>query len=151
MDSEVQEYEVRLIGTKWLKEIGESVGNIITVTGTIMADAINDPYTVIDTEDYTYFLDPRSQAYAKWGAYLVREENTNPVDNVNHPAHYIKGGMEVIDVIEAFDLDVDAYLKDAVKYILRHKAKGTPYQDIAKARWYLDRWLQRNNNLKEKK
>lgn len=58
-------------------------------------------------------------------------------EQVNHPAHYLSDGIEVIDVIEAFKLDFN--LGNAVKYILRHKAKGEPLQDLEKAKWYLDR------------
>lgn len=65
-------------------------------------------------------------------------------DQVNHPSHYTQSSIEVIDVIEAFDLDRDAYRKDAVKYILRAPHKGNPRQDIQKAIWYLERWLTRN-------
>ena len=63
---------------------------------------------------------------------------------VDHPSHYTQASIEVIDVIEAFDLDKDGYRKDAVKYILRAPHKGNPQQDIKKAIWYLERWLTRN-------
>ena len=58
-------------------------------------------------------------------------------DSVNHPPHYKSGGMEVIDVIEAFRLNFR--LANSIKYILRHRAKGNPLEDLKKARWYLDR------------
>lgn len=48
--------------------------------------------------------------------------------------------MEAIDVIEAFELDY--HLGNAVKYILRAGHKDDIKQDIAKARWYLDRKLE---------
>jgi hypothetical protein len=59
-------------------------------------------------------------------------------DMVNHPPHYKSdGGMEAIDVIEAFRLD---YLKgNAVKYILRSGRKGDEIEDLKKAVWYLQR------------
>lgn len=63
-------------------------------------------------------------------------------DNVNHPSHYISGGLEAIDVIEAFGLDF--HLGNAAKYILRAgKKTADATQDIKKARWYLDRFLER--------
>lgn len=43
-------------------------------------------------------------------------------DMVNHPPHYTYGKMEVIDVIEAFDLDFCE--GNAVKYLLRYKHKN---------------------------
>ena len=59
-------------------------------------------------------------------------------DPVNHPAHYTSGGIEAIDVIEAFNLGF--CLGNTVKYVLRagRKAGGT-VEDLKKARWYLDR------------
>jgi hypothetical protein len=57
---------------------------------------------------------------------------------VDHPAHYrTKGGWEVIDVIEAWDLDF--CLGNAVKYLLRHRKKHNPVQDLAKCEWYVSR------------
>lgn len=58
-------------------------------------------------------------------------------DLVNHPPHYKRGGIEVIDVIEAYELGFR--LGNVVKYILRSDAKGATLQDLKKARWYLDR------------
>lgn len=62
-------------------------------------------------------------------------------DVVNHPSHYTYAGIEVIDVIEGFRLPY--HLGNVVKYVLRHRHKGTPVQDLKKARWYLDRYIQR--------
>jgi hypothetical protein len=63
-------------------------------------------------------------------------------DIVNHPDHYrAESGLEVIDVIEAFGLGF--HLGNAVKYILRAGRKGERSEDLAKARWYLDRELSR--------
>jgi hypothetical protein len=56
---------------------------------------------------------------------------------VNHPAHYQAGGLEAIDVIEAFGLGFR--LGNTVKYILRAGRKGAAIEDLKKARWYLDR------------
>lgn len=57
---------------------------------------------------------------------------------VNHPAHYHKdSGVEVIDAIEAWSLGFS--LGNAVKYIARAAFKGSPAEDLKKARWYLDR------------
>lgn len=66
-------------------------------------------------------------------------------DLVNHPPHYkAKNGMEVIDVIEGFGLEDDHYLATVVAYILRHRLKGGE-EDLAKAKWYLDRRVGRTN------
>ncbi len=59
---------------------------------------------------------------------------------VSHPKHYIRGGMETIDVIQAFTegLDgIEAYDTGAIlKYICRWKQKNGR-QDLEKAMWYL--------------
>jgi hypothetical protein len=63
-------------------------------------------------------------------------------ESVNHPAHY--GGdtpYEAIKVIEAWGLGF--HLGNAVKYISRAGKKGSEIEDLKKARWYLDRWIER--------
>lgn len=62
-------------------------------------------------------------------------------EQVNHPAHYNAGGIEVIDAIEAWGLGFS--LGNAVKYIARAEHKGAAVLDLKKARWYLDREIQR--------
>lgn len=63
-------------------------------------------------------------------------------DPVNHPAHYkASNGLEAITVIEGFDLGF--HLGNAVKYLLRAGKKDDAVQDLRKARWYVERDLQR--------
>lgn len=63
-------------------------------------------------------------------------------DNIDHPAHYKSGSMEVIEVIEAFGLDF--HRGNAVKYILRAGKKTADLkEDIKKAVWYLNRYLEK--------
>lgn len=63
-------------------------------------------------------------------------------DIVNHPPHYTVGGIEVIDFIEAKQLGYN--LGNVVKYVSRSGKKGTDaIQDLQKARWYLERAIQR--------
>ena len=56
---------------------------------------------------------------------------------VNHPPHYKAGGLEAIDVIEAFGLGFN--LGNTAKYILRAGRKGDATTDLEKAAWYLAR------------
>ncbi len=56
---------------------------------------------------------------------------------VNHPPHYTRGKIEVIEFIE--DQELDYHCGNAVKYICRHPYKGNPIQDLKKAVWYLQR------------
>ena len=62
-------------------------------------------------------------------------------DPVHNPPHYKSGGIEVIDVIEAFDLNFR--LANVIKYVLRAGRKGDALQDLEKAAWYLDRQIKR--------
>ncbi len=61
------------------------------------------------------------------------------VEKVDHPAHYNTGKIEVIDVIEDWNLNFNC--GNAVKYIARHEHKGEGVEDIEKAIWYLNRHL----------
>ena len=64
------------------------------------------------------------------------------IDVVNHPPHYKSdSGIESIDVIEGFGLNF--HLGNVIKYILRHDKKGKPLEDLKKARWYLDREIEK--------
>lgn len=71
-------------------------------------------------------------------------------DNVNHPAHYETNGIECIDAMIASQGEeaVRNYcVCNAFKYIWRHQHKGKSVEDIRKAIWYLNRYL----NLCERK
>lgn len=58
---------------------------------------------------------------------------------IDHPAHYNKGKIEVIDFIE--DQGLSFHLGNVVKYIARAGAKGDKLEGLKKARWYLDRYI----------
>ena len=62
------------------------------------------------------------------------QQNNDPIN----PNHYkTKNGLEVIEVIESFNLDFK--LGNAIKYILRAGKKDNITQDLKKAIWYLER------------
>lgn len=63
-------------------------------------------------------------------------------DSVTRPCHYTFGAVEVIDAIEAWQLGF--HLGNVVKYVARAAHKGNYGEDLRKARWYLDREIQRN-------
>lgn len=54
------------------------------------------------------------------------------------PPHYKGKTMEVIDVIDAFDLDL--YQGSIVQYVIRYKQKEG-LVCLKKAKWYLDRMI----------
>ena len=58
---------------------------------------------------------------------------------IDHPDHYNSGKYEVIDVIE--DWDLGFHLGNAIKYIARAEYKGNPRQDLEKAKWYIQRYI----------
>ena len=62
-------------------------------------------------------------------------------DPVTKPAHYTRGKYETIDVIE--DWGLGYRLGNCVKYISRAGHKGDRLEDLKKARWYLDREIER--------
>lgn len=69
-------------------------------------------------------------------------------DPVNHPPHYTAGPVEVIDLLEqavatAPEPVAGALQWQALKYLNRLWLKGAALQDARKARWYLDRLIQR--------
>lgn len=68
---------------------------------------------------------------------------TPTYDAVNHPRHYNShpSGVEVITVTEHMNF----CLGNAVKYILRCDYKGTAVQDLEKAKWYIERELERRH------
>lgn len=65
-------------------------------------------------------------------------------DMVNHPSHYISGGIECIDAIEA-SMTAEAfkgYCKgNAMKYIWRYEKKGS-VESLQKAIWYLNKLIE---------
>ena len=64
-------------------------------------------------------------------------------DPVDHPPHYgsADNPYEAIKVIEAWELGF--CLGSTIKYLARAGKKGDALEDLEKARWYLDREIQR--------
>ena len=62
-------------------------------------------------------------------------------DPIN-PDHYRSGGMEAIDVIEAF-FPASFHLGNAFKYIARAGKKGDAIEDLQKSVWYVRREIAR--------
>jgi hypothetical protein len=62
------------------------------------------------------------------------------MSSVDHPRHYNAGKFEVIDVID--DWGLGFYEGNVIKYIARSKRKGKRVQDLEKALWYLNRYVE---------
>jgi hypothetical protein len=71
---------------------------------------------------------------------IYGEERIMTEDIINNPSHYVTGGIETIDFIEAKVLGFN--LGNVVKYISRADHKGKRIEDLEKARFYLDREIQ---------
>ena len=70
------------------------------------------------------------------------------MSNINHPKHY--GGdkpYEAIKVIEAWCLDF--HLGNVVKYIARAGKKSDRLEDLEKAKWYLERSIEKLKGQRE--
>lgn len=70
-------------------------------------------------------------------------------DNIN-PKHYrgMSNGAEVIDIAENLTYNAG----NALKYLARAcridgDIKGNPAEDLLKARWYINREIERTNNI----
>ena len=62
-------------------------------------------------------------------------------ERVNHPAHYTShaSGVECIQVTEHMNFCIG----NAVKYCWRAGLKGDGIEDLKKAKWYIEREIQR--------
>lgn len=80
-------------------------------------------------------------AMTKDGLSAMRNEASTAADPVNHPFHYVVGGIETIDFIEAKKLNY--HLGNVVKYIARSDYKGDRLENLKKAHWYLTREIEK--------
>lgn len=71
---------------------------------------------------------------------VITDKKHNAISNViDHPSYYNRGKIEVIDFIE--DQGLSFHLGNVIKYIARAGSKGDKLEDLKKARWYLDRYI----------
>ena len=100
------------------------------------------------------FITPQEELHKAYNAPSVIGENVTmdpryaaeeaAKDVINHPAHYTAGKYEVIDVI--YDMHLPYPLDNVVKYIARYQYKGKPLEDLEKAQFYLNWYI---NKYKE--
>lgn len=120
----------------WLDKMDEfigSIGKIIHIEHP--GEGVNTPLTnrmclAFDNNNY-YWFDEQ----------CLEKVETEEADMVNHPPHYNYGnGMEVIDVIDAFDCNYEQ--GNIIKYVLRYKHKNG-VEDLKKAKWYLEHLIEK--------
>jgi hypothetical protein len=75
---------------------------------------------------------------------MLGKMKDSPKETVDHPDHYQGQGIEVIDIIDSFELDF--YRGNIVKYILRADKKENEIQDLKKAKWYLEKLITKMEN-----
>lgn len=130
------------VGNDWNRDIPARVypcnnGNYPHVE--IVSD--NDVEPCVQSPDIAYRME-NPNAQKKHEEMMERlgilKHNEERKETVNHPDHYNSKGIEVIDVIRAFDLSFS--LGNVVKYVTRagKKHKDTYLEDLKKAKWYLD-------------
>lgn len=92
------------------------------------------------TGDLVSYAEAERHKHELAGWAPVEHVPAEPVDDVvNHPSHYNRGKIEVIDFIE--DQGLDFATGSAVKYLVRagHKDPATEEQDLRKAIWLIER------------
>ena len=81
---------------------------------------------------------------------ITTAQQTEDTDNVNHPQHYT-GSIECIDaMLQQFGKEqVKSFcLLNAFKYLFRcNKKHNTPIEDVKKAIWYLNKYIEIVNNI----
>jgi len=125
-----------------------------TATPTEVAKKFKTTYQVAymvrkEMQKKTIEAKPLAGKFKRIAAFTSNKSILNPeitieepkADPVNHPAHYKVGGIETIDFIEAKALGY--HLGNAVKYITRADHKGNRLQDLQKAKWYIDRAIEK--------
>lgn len=117
----------------------EEIGRVVNNPGSRMtAYPVGQPYAICDKSEYEYKL--------KDDIIVIEErvDRFKSSDNVSHPPHYAEGwsnGAEVIDLTEHLSFCAG----NVVKYVCRAGRKDPDkyVEDLEKARWYLDREIER--------
>jgi hypothetical protein len=89
-----------------------------------------------DNLGFLWVTDPAGESHNSANLEHKPADAPTANDPVN-PNHYKRGGIESMDIADAYELD--RYDFNTMKYVLRAKFKGVELQDLRKARWYLDR------------
>ena len=105
----------------------------------------NLSFAVHYENDVCFYIAKDAKANKESKSSMKSNEKTDgPNDAVDHPKHYTKGGIEVIDVISAFTQGLDGEeafcAGNAIKYLCRWQDKNG-VEDLKKAQWYVARLI----------
>lgn len=131
------------------KNSGLSAGRVNPTVGQCLTCGHEGPKHTLVVDGSSY-CDELGCECANYRGYKRRIPSRDTVehDPVNHPSHYTAySGLEIIDLTEQMNFNRG----NAVKYITRAGFKGddkTEIEDLKKARWYLDREIERITPLK---
>ena len=128
------------------------IEKIECITGTpgsrLKAYPVGEPYAIYDDSKYDYELEGNSIVIKELDRTETRKDRciefAENSDNVSHPPPYADGwsnGAEVIDLTEHLSFCAG----NVVKYVCRAGRKDPEklVEDLEKARWYLDREIDR--------
>ena len=141
------------------EETNEYVPNIVTPpveppTNGLKAEDLNKIDAVLENNLLTkeaskFYTDPDLKE-VRTNLLVTTAQQTDDVDNVNHPQHYT-GSIECIDaMLQQFGKEqVKSFcLLNAFKYLFRcNKKHNTPIEDVKTAIWYLNKYIEIVNNI----
>lgn len=104
-------------------------------------DKNNTGVRLIGPGEYEYYIEGDLVSEPDYYEYMNQCSNTETESQVDHPNHYNKGSIEVIEVIEDWDLNFAR--GSVIKYVGRAGLKDDELQDLEKALWYIQREISR--------
>lgn len=86
-------------------------------------------------------LQAAAKSMANGGSGCIPKVAMASLDPVEHPAHYTNhpSGIECIAVTEHMNF----CMGNAIKYLWRTDLKGDPIENLHKAKWYIEREIER--------
>lgn len=108
----------------------------VNITGSTENSSFSPKYPLQEPLGVSFYLNKEDKI----------QQNDCGATDIDHPSHYTAGGQEAIDTIEDAVKDapnavVGGLQWNALKYLLRLWLKGNPKKDALKARWYLNRLI----------
>ena len=94
-------------------------------------------------------LDTEPSEEAIFTAAVHAAERATDIDNVNHPPHYKAhpSGVECIQITEHMNFNIGSAVKYLWRFGLKPVAGADELTDLRKARWYVDREIERLTEL----